>query len=81
MNKHSHATPHPLPHTQQYQPPPGRYAFLSTSRWVGFRLDVIAAVTLAAGVFLAMAIRDRISAAILALALTQVLQLTGMLQW
>lgn len=58
-----------------------RYAFLSTSRWVGFRLDVISTLTLTSGVLLAMAIRDRISAAILALALTHVLQLTGMLQW
>jgi ATP-binding cassette subfamily C (CFTR/MRP) protein 4 len=42
---------------------------------------VIATLTLASGVLLAMAIRDRVSAAVLALALTHVLQLTGMLQW
>ena len=58
-----------------------RYAFLGTARWVGFRLDVISAATLTAGVLLAMAIRDRVSSAILALALTNTLQLTGMLQW
>ncbi|GBF93736.1 hypothetical protein Rsub_06068 [Raphidocelis subcapitata] len=57
------------------------YAFLGSSRWVGFRLDVISTATLAAGVLLSLAVRERLSAAILALALTHVIQLNGMLQW
>jgi hypothetical protein len=70
---------HPDPPPPRPHPP--RYAFLSSSRWVGFRLDVISTITLAAGVLLAMAIRDRISAAILALALTHVLQVRRPRPW
>lgn len=54
---------------------------ISATRWLGFRLDVIAAITLAASVFLAVATRKMISPEILGLALTHVLQLTGYLQW
>lgn len=77
-NQHTTINTYNIQHTTTIN---NRYAFLATSRWVGFRLDVISTATLAAGVLLAMAIRDRISAAVLALALTHVLQLTGMLQW
>eukprot|EP00879_Flechtneria_rotunda_P017481 GHRR01018328.1.p1 GENE.GHRR01018328.1~~GHRR01018328.1.p1 ORF type:complete len:1541 (+),score=583.94 GHRR01018328.1:446-5068(+) len=57
------------------------YAYLGTSRWIGFRLDCISTITLLATAFLAMAVRQQVSAAIVALALTYVLQLTGTLQW
>ena len=56
-------------------------ALLGTARWVGFRLDVIAATVLVAGALLAMALRSRVSPVLLGLALTHALQLTGMLQW
>lgn len=42
---------------------------------------MISTITLAAGVLLSLAVRERLSAAILALALTHVIQLNGMLQW
>jgi len=35
----------------------------ATARWVGFRLDCIATITLAAGVLLAMAIREKVRTA------------------
>ncbi|KAF6260228.1 P-loop containing nucleoside triphosphate hydrolase protein [Scenedesmus sp. NREL 46B-D3] len=57
------------------------YAYLATARWIGFRLDLIATVTLTMAVLLAMAVRAEVKAAILGLALTHVLQLTGTLQW
>eukprot|EP00882_Tetradesmus_deserticola_P004548 GHRQ01004794.1.p1 GENE.GHRQ01004794.1~~GHRQ01004794.1.p1 ORF type:complete len:395 (+),score=149.54 GHRQ01004794.1:630-1814(+) len=57
------------------------YAYLATARWIGFRLDLIATITLTMAVLLAMAVRTEVRAAILGLALTHVLQLTGTLQW
>jgi hypothetical protein len=39
------------------------FAFLSTARWVGFRLDMIASVILTAGCILAMAIYSKARAA------------------
>ena len=35
------------------------FAFISTARWVGFRLDLIASVILTAGCILAMAIYQK----------------------
>jgi hypothetical protein len=57
------------------------FAFLGTSRWIGVRLDTIAALTLTAAVLLAMAIRSWVQPQLLGLALTHVLSLTGTLQW
>ena len=37
------------------------YAFLACSRWVGFRLDTLAAITLSFECILIMAIHDRVS--------------------
>ena len=39
------------------------YAFLACSRWVGFRLDTLAAITLSFECILVMAIHDRVSPA------------------
>lgn len=39
------------------------YAFLACSRWVGFRLDTLAAITLSFECILVMAIHDRVSLA------------------
>jgi hypothetical protein len=50
-------------------------------RWIGFRLDVLAATTLLASALLAVASVDRVQPALLALALTHVLQMTGYMQW
>jgi hypothetical protein len=56
-------------------------AFLGTARWIGVRLDTIAALTLAAAVLLAMLMRSWVQPQLLGLALTHVLSLTGTLQW
>ena len=37
------------------------FAFISTARWIGFRLDAISAVMLTAGSILAMAIHDKVA--------------------
>ena len=37
------------------------FCFISTSRWIGFRLDTIAAIMLTAGAMLAMAIHNKVS--------------------
>ena len=37
------------------------FAFISTARWIGFRLDFISAVMLTAGSILAMAIHDKVA--------------------
>lgn len=53
---------------------------MSSARWVGFRLDSIAAATLTSGALLSMAIRRKVAPELLGLALTNVLQLSGALQ-
>ena len=50
-------------------------------RWIGFRLDLIASFTLLAGALLAVVMRDTLQPDLLGLALTHVLQLTGLMQW
>ncbi|EFJ47496.1 hypothetical protein VOLCADRAFT_30254, partial [Volvox carteri f. nagariensis] len=57
------------------------FAFISTSRWIGVRLDAVAGTALLAAALLAVAMRDRINTGVMALALTHVLQLTGLMQW
>jgi hypothetical protein len=37
------------------------FCFISTSRWIGFRLDTIAAIMLTAGAMLAMAIHNKVT--------------------
>ena len=57
------------------------YAFMATGRWIGVRLDLISATTLLSTALLAMATHASVSPALLALALTYTLQLTGSMQW
>ncbi|PNH03031.1 hypothetical protein TSOC_010920 [Tetrabaena socialis] len=61
------------------------FAFISTARsvegWIGVRLDAVAGTTLLAAALLAMVMRDRVNTGVLALALTHVLGLTGLMQW
>ena len=62
--------------SSEYPPPPPL-----SNRWIGVRLDVISATTLLATALLAMATHASVSPALLALALTYTLQLTGSMQW
>ena len=39
------------------------FCFIVTSRWIGFRLDAIAAIMLTAGALLAMAIHNKVTPA------------------
>lgn len=39
------------------------FCFIVTSRWIGFRLDAIAAIMLTAGALLAMAIHNKVTSA------------------
>lgn len=57
------------------------FAFLATSRWIGVRLDGVSACTLLATAILAMAMKASVPIQVLALALTHVIQLTGLMQW
>jgi hypothetical protein len=57
------------------------YLGASLPQWIGFRLDTISAATLMSAALLAVAVRSFVSPALLGLALTYVLQLTGLMQW
>jgi ABC-type multidrug transport system fused ATPase/permease subunit len=57
------------------------FCWLTTARWVGFRLDLMVSLVLTAAPLLVMALRGRISPRLAALALTQSLQLAGVAQW
>ncbi|DBA75192.1 TPA: hypothetical protein ACH3X1_010497 [Trebouxia sp. C0004] len=57
------------------------YAFLACSRWVGFRLDTLAAITLSFECILVMAVHQRVSTRLVGLALAHVLNMSGMMQW
>jgi ABC-type multidrug transport system fused ATPase/permease subunit len=53
---------------------------LCACSWVGFRMDIIAFALLAAAAVLTMAAKDLVSPGLLALAMTQILQLSGSMQ-
>lgn len=57
------------------------FCWITTARWIGFRLDLLVAVVLTVAPLLMVAVHDRLSPRLLGLALTQSLQLAGMLQW
>ena len=57
------------------------FLFLGLSRWIGSRLDFLSACTLTATTLLAMATHDQVDPALLGLALTYSLSLTGSFQW
>jgi ABC-type multidrug transport system fused ATPase/permease subunit len=56
------------------------YLFL-LCRWVGFRMDMIAFGLLATAAILTMACKSFIEPALLGLAMTHLLQLSGSMQW
>lgn len=55
--------------------------YVTSSRWLGFRLDFLVAVLMTAAPLLVMAVHQDISAKLVGLALTQALTLSGCLQW
>lgn len=57
------------------------FSWLTSARWIGFRLDLLVAVLLTAAPLLMMAVHSRLSPRLVGLALTQSLYLAGMLQW
>eukprot|EP00897_Mesotaenium_endlicherianum_P000565 jgi/Mesen1/10509/ME000083S10014 len=57
------------------------FAWLVTSRWLAFRLDGICSVVLLLASVLAIAARRQLSPSLVGLALTYMLQLSGMFQW
>ncbi|KAL5033223.1 hypothetical protein BDV3_000232 [Batrachochytrium dendrobatidis] len=59
------------------------FAFLSSSRWLGFRLDMLALVFLTIVAFAAVLLRGPLGlrSGLVGLMLTNILQLTGLLQW
>jgi len=61
------------------------FAFIMTSRWLGFRMDFIMFILLAVSSFSAVIFKEQgwfsIDASVLGLALTQLLQLAGVFQW
>lgn len=57
------------------------FAFVVTSRWLGSRLDLIVTIVVTFMSFACVYKRDDIEEFLLCLALTYVIQLTGVLQW
>jgi ABC-type multidrug transport system fused ATPase/permease subunit len=57
------------------------FSFLTCARWIGFRLDLMASIIIMAAPLAMVALRDSVSARLAGLALTQSLQLSGILQW
>jgi ATP-binding cassette subfamily C (CFTR/MRP) protein 4 len=57
------------------------FVFLVTSRWLGVRLDLICLVYLAVAAFASVASRDLASPSLIGLSLTQIISITGTLQW
>ncbi|KAL4424666.1 hypothetical protein ABPG77_004473 [Micractinium sp. CCAP 211/92] len=57
------------------------FCFLTTARWIGFRLDILVALLMSVAPLLMMAVHSSLSARLAGLALTQSLQLAGLLQW
>ena len=54
---------------------------IASARWVGFRLDLICALTLSATALLAVAAKDMVKPQLLGLALTYIMSLMGVMQW
>lgn len=50
-------------------------------RWIGFRLDLISATTMLTAGLLSAGVRGRVTPALLGLALSHLLQMTGVMQW
>ncbi|KAK9692619.1 hypothetical protein K7432_014250 [Basidiobolus ranarum] len=57
------------------------FMYLCSARWLGFRLDTLAATFLTITAFASVAVRETQSAGLVGLSLSYVLQLMGLLQW
>ena len=57
------------------------FSWLTSARWIGFRLDLLVAMVLTVSPLLMMAVHQSLSPRLVGLALTQSLYLAGMLQW
>ncbi|ORX94321.1 P-loop containing nucleoside triphosphate hydrolase protein [Basidiobolus meristosporus CBS 931.73] len=57
------------------------FMYLCSARWLGFRLDILAATFLTITAFASVGARDTQSAGLVGLSLSYVLQLMGQLQW
>ncbi len=67
--------------TEQLRPRPRPRATGMIRRWIGFRLDLISAAVMMAASLIAAAARNSVSPALLGLALSNLLQMTGLMQW
>ena len=54
---------------------------IAAARWIGFRLDLICALTLTAAALLAVAAQGMVQPQLLGLALTYVMGIMGVMQW
>lgn len=57
------------------------YSFLMTSRWLGFRLDMISSSVLVILLFFSCALKDQVDVGLIGFALVYTLSLAGLLQW
>lgn len=57
------------------------FVFVTCARWVGIRMDLLVALLMTAAPLLMMGVHDRMSARLVGLALSQSLQLGGVMQW
>ncbi|KAK9764427.1 hypothetical protein K7432_008067 [Basidiobolus ranarum] len=57
------------------------FMYLCSARWLGFRLDILAAIFLTITAFASVAARQTQTAGLVGLSLSYVLQLMGQLQW
>ncbi|KAJ1961640.1 hypothetical protein IWQ62_003796 [Dispira parvispora] len=57
------------------------FIFIASSRWLGFRVDLLASLFLTVSVLASVAGRNSLDAGLVGLSLSYVLQLLGMVQW
>jgi ATP-binding cassette, subfamily C (CFTR/MRP), member 4 len=57
------------------------FSFLMTSRWLGYRLDLISSFILIALLFVSVALKGRVDVGLIGFALVYTLSLAGLLQW
>jgi ABC-type multidrug transport system fused ATPase/permease subunit len=57
------------------------FSFLMTSRWLGFRLDMISSIILVVLLFFASSLKGRIDVGLIGFALVYTLSLAGLFQW
>jgi ATP-binding cassette subfamily C (CFTR/MRP) protein 4 len=59
------------------------FAFVSSGRWLGLRLDLLTALLITAIIFIAVPLRDNLglTPALIGLLITYLIQMTGTLQW